>query len=114
MRELVFDPRDFDASKVLSHEKIRFVVIPLLFITAISSLLGQGPFGGAEGQQALGDGLVDAAVVADLRVAAEEAQRDARVGVRQSPLHFHDLLADTGKEGVMDDIQAWIDAHMPK
>ena len=50
MRELVFDPRDFDASKVLSHEKIRFVVIPLLFITAISSLLGQGPFGGAEGQ----------------------------------------------------------------
>lgn len=28
--------------------------------------------------------------------------------------HFHDLLADTGKEGVMPDIQAWIDAHMPK
>lgn len=28
--------------------------------------------------------------------------------------HFHDLLADTGKEGVMADIQAWIDAHMPK
>ncbi|MFT3725564.1 MAG: alpha/beta hydrolase [Hyphomonadaceae bacterium] len=28
--------------------------------------------------------------------------------------HFHDLLADTGKEGVLADIQAWIDAHMPK
>jgi acylglycerol lipase len=27
--------------------------------------------------------------------------------------HFHDLLADTGKEGVMADIQAWIDGHMP-
>lgn len=27
--------------------------------------------------------------------------------------HFHDLLADTGKEGVMADIQAWIDKHMP-
>ena len=29
------------------------------------------------------------------------------------PGHFHDLLADTGKEGVMADIQAWIDKHMP-
>jgi alpha-beta hydrolase superfamily lysophospholipase len=27
--------------------------------------------------------------------------------------HFHDLLADTGKEGVMADITAWIDAHLP-
>jgi len=27
--------------------------------------------------------------------------------------HFHDLLADTGKEGVMADIKAWIDKHMP-
>lgn len=27
--------------------------------------------------------------------------------------HFHDLLADTGKEGVLADIQAWIDVHMP-
>ena len=27
--------------------------------------------------------------------------------------HFHDLLADTGKEGVMADIQAWINRHMP-
>ncbi|TAJ92832.1 MAG: alpha/beta hydrolase [Reyranella sp.] len=26
--------------------------------------------------------------------------------------HFHDLLADTGKEGVMADITAWIDAHL--
>jgi len=26
--------------------------------------------------------------------------------------HFHDLLADTGKEGVMADIQGWIDRHM--
>ena len=26
--------------------------------------------------------------------------------------HFHDLLADTGKEGVMADIAAWIDAHL--
>lgn len=31
-------------------ERIRFVVIPLLFITSVSSLLGHGPFGGAEGQ----------------------------------------------------------------
>jgi len=30
------------------------------------------------------------------------------------PGHFHDLLADTGKEGVMADIQAWIEAHIPK
>ncbi|MDP3493881.1 MAG: lysophospholipase [Hyphomonadaceae bacterium] len=30
------------------------------------------------------------------------------------PGHFHDLLADTGKEAVMADIQAWIDARMPK
>ncbi len=28
--------------------------------------------------------------------------------------HFHDLLNDYGKEEVMADIQAWIDAHMPK
>lgn len=28
--------------------------------------------------------------------------------------HFHDLLADTGKEGVMADIQSWIDGHMPR
>ncbi len=28
--------------------------------------------------------------------------------------HFHDLLADTGKEGVMAAIQAWIDGHMPR
>ena len=28
--------------------------------------------------------------------------------------HFHDLLADTGKEDVMADIQAWIDGHMPQ
>jgi len=28
--------------------------------------------------------------------------------------HFHDLLADTGKEGVMADITAWIEAHLPK
>ena len=27
--------------------------------------------------------------------------------------HFHDLLADTGKEGVMADITAWIDLHLP-
>ncbi len=27
--------------------------------------------------------------------------------------HFHDLLADTGKEGVMADIQAWIDKRVP-
>ena len=26
--------------------------------------------------------------------------------------HFHDLLADVGKQQVMADIQAWIDAHM--
>ena len=26
--------------------------------------------------------------------------------------HFHDLLADVGKEQVMADIQAWIDAHL--
>jgi len=26
--------------------------------------------------------------------------------------HFHDLLADVGKEQVMGDIQAWIDAHL--
>lgn len=26
--------------------------------------------------------------------------------------HFHDLLADTGKEGVMADITAWIDLHV--
>ena len=26
--------------------------------------------------------------------------------------HFHDLLADTGKEGVMADITGWIDAHL--
>lgn len=30
------------------------------------------------------------------------------------PGHFHDLLADTGKEAVMADIQSWMDAHMPK
>ncbi len=28
--------------------------------------------------------------------------------------HFHDLLNDTGKEAVMGDITAWIDAHLPK
>jgi acylglycerol lipase len=28
--------------------------------------------------------------------------------------HFHDLLNDLGKEGVMADIQGWIDAHLPK
>ena len=27
--------------------------------------------------------------------------------------HFHDLLADTGKETVMADIRAWIDRHLP-
>jgi acylglycerol lipase len=27
--------------------------------------------------------------------------------------HFHDLLADNGKEGVMADITAWIDARLP-
>jgi alpha-beta hydrolase superfamily lysophospholipase len=27
--------------------------------------------------------------------------------------HFHDLLADVGKQQVMADIQAWIDAHLP-
>ncbi len=27
--------------------------------------------------------------------------------------HFHDLLADTGKDGVMADITAWIDARLP-
>jgi len=27
--------------------------------------------------------------------------------------HFHDLLADTGKEGVMADISAWIDKRLP-
>lgn len=27
--------------------------------------------------------------------------------------HFHDLLADTGKEGVMADIKAWIDKRLP-
>jgi alpha-beta hydrolase superfamily lysophospholipase len=26
--------------------------------------------------------------------------------------HFHDLLADVGKQQVMADIQAWIDAHI--
>jgi acylglycerol lipase len=26
--------------------------------------------------------------------------------------HFHDLLADVGKQQVMSDIQAWIDAHL--
>jgi alpha-beta hydrolase superfamily lysophospholipase len=27
--------------------------------------------------------------------------------------HFHDLLADVDKQLVMEDIQAWIDAHLP-
>ncbi|MDP3739960.1 MAG: lysophospholipase [Hyphomonadaceae bacterium] len=27
--------------------------------------------------------------------------------------HFHDLLADTGKEGVMADIKAWIEKRLP-
>jgi alpha-beta hydrolase superfamily lysophospholipase len=27
--------------------------------------------------------------------------------------HFHDLLADIGKEGVVADMKAWIDAHLP-
>ncbi len=27
--------------------------------------------------------------------------------------HFHDLLNDIGKEGVIDDITAWIDKHLP-
>ena len=27
--------------------------------------------------------------------------------------HFHDLLADIGKEEVLADIQGWIDAHLP-
>ena len=26
--------------------------------------------------------------------------------------HFHDLLADVGKQQVMADVQAWIDAHL--
>jgi alpha-beta hydrolase superfamily lysophospholipase len=26
--------------------------------------------------------------------------------------HFHDLLADVGKEQVMSDIQGWIDSHV--
>jgi alpha-beta hydrolase superfamily lysophospholipase len=26
--------------------------------------------------------------------------------------HFHDLLADLGKQQVMADIQAWIDGHL--
>jgi len=30
------------------------------------------------------------------------------------PGYFHDLLADTGKEAVIADIQAWIHARMPK
>jgi acylglycerol lipase len=40
-----------------------------------------------------------------------------RAGSRDKTLklyegHFHDLLADVGKEQVMADIQAWIDAHL--
>lgn len=31
-------------------EKVRFIVIPLLFITSVSSLLGHGPYAGGEGQ----------------------------------------------------------------
>ena len=27
--------------------------------------------------------------------------------------HFHDLLADVGKQEVMADIQTWVDAHLP-
>jgi acylglycerol lipase len=27
--------------------------------------------------------------------------------------HFHDLLNDVGKEGVLGDIQAWLNAHLP-
>lgn len=27
--------------------------------------------------------------------------------------HFHDLLADIGKEGVLADMKAWIDKHLP-
>jgi alpha-beta hydrolase superfamily lysophospholipase len=43
----------------------------------------------------------------------------AKVGSRDKALklyegHFHDLLADVGKEQVMADIQAWIDAHLGK
>jgi acylglycerol lipase len=28
--------------------------------------------------------------------------------------HFHDLLADVGKEGVMADIKNWLEAHLPR
>jgi alpha-beta hydrolase superfamily lysophospholipase len=28
--------------------------------------------------------------------------------------HYHDLLNDIGKEGVMNDVKTWIDAHLPK
>jgi len=28
--------------------------------------------------------------------------------------HYHDLLNDIGKEGVMADVKAWIDAHLPR
>lgn len=28
--------------------------------------------------------------------------------------HYHDLLNDIGKEGVMADVKAWIDSHLPK
>ena len=27
--------------------------------------------------------------------------------------HYHDLLADTGKEEVIADIKGWIDRHIP-
>ena len=28
--------------------------------------------------------------------------------------HYHDLLNDVGKEGVMADVKGWLDSHLPK
>ena len=53
------------------------------------------------------------------KVTSPEGSREfyEKVGSRDKTLklyegHFHDLLADVGRQQVMADIQAWIDAHL--
>jgi acylglycerol lipase len=38
--------------------------------------------------------------------------KDKRLEIYEG--HFHDLLADTGRERPMDDIVHWIRAHLPE
>lgn len=73
------------------HEEFPSITIPLLIL----------------------HGTADKATVCEGSVFFHETAGSADKTIKLYDGHFHDLLADYGKEGVLEDILGWIETRLP-